>query len=375
MQKDRLKVQYLDETYKKLAVLGTDMEKETEKQSSVFLVQHKQTGKIYVKKYVDRRLLTVYEKLKGIADCHLEKIYDYAADEEKGIVILEYISGMTLQEYIEENGLFSEQDANQIIEELLQVIVKVHEAGIIHRDINPNNIMISNDGVVKLIDFDIARQKKPQKSKDTTILGTVGYAAPEQFGFLQTDERTDIYAVGVLWNVLLTGCFPAEKNYEISPVKEWIQRCTQIDGRLRFENAVELLKEIKKEKIKKAETLKKETTYVSTWIPGFRTGMIWKNVVATIGYLLMVLITIVSVEPCLGNWQACLLEIVAVAIYVWAAALLAANIGNWDRRWMFGNLPKPVMIVMRVFLWIILFYIGISLENYVRYDLMELPRK
>lgn len=360
-----MKVQYLDETYENLTALGTDADNVQKSKAAVYLVRNRQTGKIYVKKYIDRQLIAVYEKLKTIEDCHLEKIYDCAADEKMGIVILEYISGRTLQEYMEEKGKVSEQEAGNIIEELLKVLKKVHGVGIVHRDINPNNIMLSNDGVLKLIDFNIARQKKAEQSKDTTILGTVGYAAPEQFGFTQTDERTDIYAVGILWNVLLTGCLPTDEKYAVSPVKELIQRCTEIDGRLRFENAEELLKAMKK----------KENFRIFSWLPGFRTGMVWKKVVATIGYTLMILYSVISIKECAGSLQTCVLEIIAVLLYIWSATLVAANIGKWDRRLFFKKVPKPVMVVIRVLLWVFLFYYGVLLENYVRYDLMGIPRK
>lgn len=367
MQKDSLKVQYLDETYENLAALGKD----EEKKNTVFLVRHKQSGKIYVKKYIDRSLVRIYEKLRLIEDCHLEKIYDYAADETKGIVILEYISGMTLQEYIEEKGILTKHDACHIIEELLGILKKVHEIGIIHRDINPNNIMLSNDGVWKLIDFNIARQKKEGQYKDTTILGTVGYAAPEQFGFLQTDERTDIYAIGVLWNVLLTGCFPTEKCYSVFPVSAMIRQCIEMDQEKRYRNAEELLKDIQRND-NKSESKKG----LLSWLPGFRTGCVWKNAIASIGYFAMILCTSSFIEECSANWWACVLETIAVFLYIWGATLAAANIGYWDRRIsVFRKLPKVIRILLRFLMWFVLFLAGVMLENYVKYDLLGMVRK
>lgn len=237
MQQDHLKAQYLDDTYEDLSTL----------KENVYVVRHKQTGKIYVKKYVDKKLIPIYKKLQQIHDHHIEKIHDHAADNEKGIIITEYISGMTLQEYIEDKG-------------------------IIHRDINTNNILISNDGIVKLIDFNIARQKKQAQGADTSILGTVGYAAPEQYGFLQTDERTDIYAIGVLWNVLLTGHLPSEQRYACGPLGMIIQRCTEMDNRQRYHNVQEIFQTMDKYNLRcpvhipSDDNIKNDNKDIHTWI-------------------------------------------------------------------------------------------------------------
>ena len=358
------KLQYLDETYQNLAPLGNGERK------TIFLARNRYTGEIVAKKYVDAAVLPVYERLKQIQYYHLERIYDYAGDTRRGIVLTEYISGMTLHAYIERNGLVGEKFALDMIRELLETLEKVHRLGIIHRDINPDNIMISNDGVLKLIDFGIARQKKWEKSHDTTILGTVGYAAPEQFGFFQTDEKTDIYATGVLLNKLLTGRFPGEMLYRKEPVKSIIIQSTPMNANERFPNAASMLAALPQE-----HAGPMDKTFIVSWLPGFRTGKLWKNVVATIGYLLMIFYSVLSVMECSGTWQTCLLEMIAVFLYIWAAALLAANVANWDRH-MIGvrKLPKAVMVVIRVFLWIFLFYYGYSLEIYVRCDLLGFPR-
>lgn len=376
------KMQYLEESYEKLTHLGEKREQE----ASTFLVKHRQTGKIAVMKYVDISVLPVYEKISKMDHPHLEKIDSYASGQrmetlvlpngtqtaickEIAVVITEYIGGMTLHEYMERKGVLDGQEASSLMGQLLEVLEAVHEEGIIHRDINPDNIMISSDGVLKLIDFGIAREKKVGKSQDTTILGTVGYAAPEQFGFLQTDERTDIYAVGVLLNKMLTGYFPTERLYDREPMKNVIVRCTALDLEKRFKNIRELATALDIS----IKTMKKE--YKLDWLPGFRTGVVWKNVVATIGYCLMIMYSIGVIVDCAVTWQGMVLEIVAVFIYIWMAALLAANIGNWDRKVpVFKRLPKAATIVIRVFLWMMLFYYGVMLDNYVRYDLLGFPK-
>lgn len=88
--------------------------------------------------------------------------------------------------------------------------------------------MLTADHRIKLIDFDIARQYQPGKHRGTVLMGTEGYAAPEQFGFSQTDARTDIYGLGVLFNYLLTGKFPVEEK-AAGRMGEIISRCTAMN--------------------------------------------------------------------------------------------------------------------------------------------------
>lgn len=137
------------------------------------------------------------------------------------------------------NGPVQEKIARSMIKDLLEGLIPMHAQGVIHRDINPENIMISGDGVLKLIDFGIARTKKENQNMDTTILGTAGYAAPEQFGFGQTDERSDIYAVGVLMNVLLVGQLPNVQRYS-GMLQGVMERCLCMDASKRFQSAQEL---------------------------------------------------------------------------------------------------------------------------------------
>ncbi|MCM1253692.1 MAG: serine/threonine protein kinase [Clostridium sp.] len=360
MDNKQHKKQYLDEIYENLAPLGMQEERK-DKETSVFLARHKLTGKIAVKKYVEADKIAVYEKLQQIDDIHLEKVYDYAADGKQGIVLVEYISGTSLEELMQEKGTFSVQEAVLLIEALVKTLLKVHAEGIVHRDINPNNIMISGDGVLKLVDFGIARQTKEKKTQDTEILGTPGYAAPEQFGFLQTDKRADIYAVGVLLNVLLTGCLPTEKIYDGFPFVKIIRRCMEIDVKQRYQSDEELLKDLPGEE---------KELYARTWIPGFRTGVVWKKVTAVVGYFLMFLLTFIMLESAKQSWHTILLELAAVILYLWIPFLLAVDIGYWERRWIFAKQPRVVMIAVRIILILISFYNGVMLDAYIGYNFL-----
>lgn len=389
MEQVRYKMQYLEEMYEKLTPLGSKEKDDL----GTYLVKNKQTGKIAVEKYIDTAVLPVYQKMEQIDSRHLEKVYHCAsgcsfkqvAQNEMALVITEYISGMSLHEHMEKKGYMDEAEVCGIIRQLLEVLQTIHAEGIVHRDINPDNIIISGDGVLKLIDFGIAREKKVGKNQDTTILGTVGYAAPEQFGFLQTDERADIYAVGVLMNKMLTGYFPGEKLYSKEPMRGVIAKCTAMDLRQRYMSANELSialasveRTVKQEWVFEytpSLTVKKEKKFTVDWLPGFRTGVVWKNIIATVGYCMMILYTVGSIAECMVTWQTAVLEVLALFLYIWLATLLSVNIANWDRRVpICRDLPRPVMIVIRVFLWITLFYVGMLLENHVRYDMLGIPR-
>jgi len=112
----------------------------------------------------------------------------------------------------------------------------------VHRDVKPENIILSGDRTV-LIDFDSARVNKPEAEGDTRVLGTIGYAAPEQFGLAQSDCRTDIYAVGVLLNVMLTGEHPSKK-LAAGHLGHVVSRCTMMDPNKRYRDIPHLLSEL-----------------------------------------------------------------------------------------------------------------------------------
>lgn len=142
---------------------------------------------------------------------HVPLIVDYyPADERDGyeIMVMDYIDGLTLQSYLEQQGgLVPAAKAVEIGLQLAEALRYLHgrQPPIIHRDLKPTNVMIDRSGFVRLIDFGIARVYKPGQEMDTARLGTPGFAAPEQEGERQSDERTDIYGLGALLYYLLTG--------------------------------------------------------------------------------------------------------------------------------------------------------------------------
>ncbi len=180
----------------------------------------------------------VYRRLMPLTHPNLPQIFDVFEQDGKPTVLEEFIDGTTVADLLTA-GLYNEAGAKAVCSALCDGLYALHQAGIIHRDIKPENVLIEPGGRVVLVDFDAARIFKCGSSQDTKVLGTAGYAAPEQFGINQTDERSDIYSLGILMNVLLTGCHPSVKLYT-GKLKKIIERCTHIDPARRFKDAAEL---------------------------------------------------------------------------------------------------------------------------------------
>ena len=147
----------------------------------------------------------VYEALQALENEYIPQIYHLEENEDGLLVAEEYIEGELLSEYLTEHVL-TETQYISIARQLCNGLEKLHSCNppVIHRDIKPSNIIVNSKGNVKIIDFDSSRQYKEESESDTRLLGTEKYAAPEQYGFSQTDGRADIYSLGVLMNVLMT---------------------------------------------------------------------------------------------------------------------------------------------------------------------------
>ncbi len=204
---------------------------------------------------VKQGLVAETDILKKLSHPNLPSIIDVIDTEDSFIIIMDYIEGNSLNKALEEYGAQPQEQVIEWAKQLCDVLGYLHsrEKPIIYRDMKPANIMLKPDGNVTLIDFGTAREFKEKNLADTTCLGTIGYAAPEQFGGMgQTDARTDIYCLGATLYHLVTGCNPSEPPYEIKPIREIdpklssgfeqiILKCTQRDPNDRYQSAAELL--------------------------------------------------------------------------------------------------------------------------------------
>ena len=180
----------------------------------------------------------VYRKLLPLSCPHLPQIMEVAELDGKTAVLEEYVQGDTLH-FLLEGGNLSAKKAKDIMIQLCRGLSVLHSLGAVHRDIKPENVILRGNEVV-LIDFDASRIFKAEQAEDTVILGTVGFAAPEQYGMSQSDERADIYSMGVLLNVMLTGKHPSK---ELAPGRmgRIVSRCTMINPKERYKNVKSLM--------------------------------------------------------------------------------------------------------------------------------------
>lgn len=132
---------------------------------------------------------------------------------EQFVVVYDFIPGDTLERLVSERGRLDESEACARALEICEAASALHALGVIHRDISPKNIVMAADGA-RLIDLGIARMRVEGASRDTTSLGTWGYASPEQYGFAQTDARSDVYSIGRVLGFMLTGIQPDSEGYE-----------------------------------------------------------------------------------------------------------------------------------------------------------------
>ena len=204
---------------------------------SVRLIRHNAGGNQFILRHFQGNG-EVYRRLLSCSCRHLPLVYEAAEQDGENIVIEEFVQGDTL-DFLLKEALFSPQETKQTIKQLCQGLWVLHSMAAVHRDIKPENVILRGSDAV-LIDFDAARLHKPQAEADTQILGTTGFAAPEQYGLGQSDTRTDIYSLGVLMNVMLTGQHPSKKLAE-GRLGRVVQRCTQVNPAKRYKDVLHLM--------------------------------------------------------------------------------------------------------------------------------------
>ncbi|MDD2294441.1 MAG: serine/threonine-protein kinase [Eubacteriales bacterium] len=210
--------------------------------TETFLVRPKDGEKLFVAKCYDKSIYSVVHEsniLKGLNHNGLPAFSDEFQSDSTICIVREYVEGKPLNQYIAEKHP-SNQEIIGIAIALCDILIYLHsqQPPVIHRDIKPQNVIIKDDGQVVLIDFDIARVYNSASEADTQFFGTREYAPPEQYGFSQTDSRTDIYSFGILLRYMLTESEHEESNIHIyKPLARIIKKCTAFAPKERFTSA------------------------------------------------------------------------------------------------------------------------------------------
>lgn len=240
--------------------------------SNVYKVKDVYTQKVYVlKNYITsdpantRKLLEGMERelmvLKHCTHPVLPKIYNLIKEDDKFFLVMEFIEGINLKEYILKNGRMKNGQLVSVMEQVCSGLYYLHslEPPIVYRDLKPSNIILMKDGKIKLIDFGISKRYS-RDIVDILPVGSIGFAAPEQYGkdgrsIYNTDIRTDIYAVGATIYYLRT-----KRKYNVGgtslyvrgKLKRIIGKCTKINPDDRYQSCIDVLCEMKAlHKIKK----------------------------------------------------------------------------------------------------------------------------
>lgn len=219
--------------------------KETEKSIVMLAMMDGQDDPVIIKR-MKAANAEIFRAMSEINNVHIPRIYAMECIEDELVIAEEYVDGETLEFYLNESS-FQQNDEQKMdmALQLCEAVKVLHDCTpqIIHRDIKPSNVLITEEGLLKLIDFDASRQyKKMSSDSDTRILGTADYASPEQFGYKQTDVRSDIYSMGIVFEMM---------NFHGKGLAAWMWKhvidvCTSFDPKKRYKNIQSLVADIQR---------------------------------------------------------------------------------------------------------------------------------
>lgn len=270
---------------------------------NVYLVRHQESGRLYVRKTLDIYSSDIYSSLQKHPVKGIPRILASCEEDGKLTVIEEFISGCTLLDKIEctqkavntGTGTIQEDAAlydtltvssiGRYMIQLCEILERLHslDPPLIHRDLKPSNIMITNCDNVLLLDFNAARYYtgSPTQGQDTRLLGTQGYAAPEQYGFRESSPQTDIYSFGRILKQAVASLPSTDHTFDAV-----IDKCTQMDPSGRYPSASALKAALEKCLARyERSTLPDRNRMVNPYLPpGMRTLTPWKMLLALVTY-------------------------------------------------------------------------------------------
>lgn len=345
--------------YREIAVLNEE--------HGVELVQHLETKKIFVKKRMKIYDIHVFQYLMSCSIPGIPRIEELVEADDRLFVIEEYISGDSLREKLDADGPLTVPEAVSCIRQLCDILRPLHRLSppIVHRDIKPSNIIITSAGQLYLVDFNSAKETSDSKNQDTVLIGTFGYAAPEQYGFSASQPTADIYALGVLLNEMLTGKKPQEKLPD-GPLAAIVKKCMQMDPSNRYQDVDQLLRDLGVRSMSSQE----KKARVRSWLPpGFRSGRPVRQVVAVLWYAFILLLSSSAVIQDAGPAETRLFR----AFYFIVFLTETFWFGNYQNVWQHFPLSRHSNRGIRVLgtaLWALVFFfvavliLGILTRNF-----------
>lgn len=344
----------------------------------VYLVQHRDSGRFYVKKILDVYSADVYKDLQAHPIPGIPRIIDSWEEDRHLVIIEEYISGVTLRDMIESTSspaadtdlweVLTVERIGRYMSDLCEILERLHEHNppLIHRDIKPSNIIITSCGNVMLLDFNAARfySGEPGRESDTRLLGTKGYAAPEQYGFGESSPQTDLYSIGRV----LQECVDvlpktdidsgnhigrqksvSEKITDPHTFDSVIQKCTQMTPSKRYSSAA-ALKNALLGCLGQSSRPDIMGPMINPYLPpGFRTLNPWKMLIASVVYFLVFDLSL-TLKDQTASMQALWMERLLVLFLGLMNIALGSNYLGIQRYMPFHSSSSPALRIAGVLL-------------------------
>lgn len=344
----------------------------------VYLVQHRDSGRFYVKKILDVYSADVYKDLQAHPIPGIPRIIDSWEEDRQLVIIEEYISGVTLRDMIESTSspaadtdlweVLTVERIGRYMSDLCEILERLHEHNppLIHRDIKPSNIIITSCGNVMLLDFNAARfySGEPGRESDTRLLGTKGYAAPEQYGFGESSPQTDLYSIGRV----LQECVDvlpktdidsgnhigrqksvSEKITDPHTFDSVIQKCTQMTPSKRYSSAA-ALKNALLGCLGQSSRPDIMGPMINPYLPpGFRTLNPWKMLIASVVYFLVFDLSL-TLKDQTASMQALWMERLLVLFLGLMNIALGSNYLGIQRYMPFHSSSSPALRIAGVLL-------------------------